>query len=170
MAKFHENQDSIDNKIDNLSFKVNKLCSKIDQFVYKIDSVFNWVDQHSIDSINLQATISQPLIDTSSYSNLICINMELIFKSLFKSQLSFLMPNQSFTPLYCKKKCQDLNRHHYYKNDQPQLFPPTTNDLIKKIDVEDIEFDDYFILAIFQDWFNTCISSPCLFPKQEEIL
>ena len=74
LAKFHKNQDSIDNKIDNLSFKVDKLCSKIDQFVYKINSVFNWVDQHSIDSIDLQATISQPLIDTSSYSNLICIN------------------------------------------------------------------------------------------------
>ena len=63
LAKCHEKQDSIYNKIDNLSFKVNKLCSKIDQLVYKIDPVINRVDH------NLQATISQSLVNTCSINN-----------------------------------------------------------------------------------------------------
>ena len=74
LAKFHKNQDSIDNKIDNFSFKVNKLCSKIDQLLYKIDSVLNRFDQLSFNSTNLQATVNQLLIDTNSDNNFIGID------------------------------------------------------------------------------------------------
>ena len=98
-------------------------------------------------------TVNQPLVNTSSDTNLIGIdNGTYIQKPIC---LSSCPTNRSH---HCtSRKTPRFNRQHYHEYDQPQPFPSTTNDLIENIDVEDIEFDDRFGLTL------------AFFPKQQAL-
>ena len=165
MATFYKTQDSIDTRLIIYHSKLINYVPKLINLSIK-STVFStgWT-QFSTDSTNLHVTLNQPLVNARSSINLISIDHKTYIQEPIQESVVFSFAQPIIHTIVSQGRYQYLNYQYYHKYDQPQHFLSTINDLIKKVAVEDIEFNDYFISAIFRDWFKTCISSPYLFPK-----
>ena len=85
--------------------------------------------------------------------------MELLLPIFLKeSLLSVLLPRLLHQLLQCQ---------FYHQYDQSRPLPSTTNDLINKVDMDDLEFNGPLDPNVSLKWFNCHTSSSYLFLKYQ---